>query len=162
MLAVGLIGLTSCGEGEKKAPEPTPAPTETPTETPTAVSDTARVTISGDDKMQFDLKEITVNEGQVVELTLKHVGTMAAAAMGHNFVLLSNDISLEDFATEAIQAKATDYIPAGEKAVIAHTKVIGGGETDVITFTAPAKGSYDFLCSFPGHYGTMHGTFIVK
>jgi azurin len=38
--------------------------------------------------------------------------------------------------------------------VIAHTKTIGGETTD-IEFTAPAKGTYDFLVFFPGHHATM-------
>jgi azurin len=33
--------------------------------------------------------------------------------------------------------------------VIAHTQKPFGGETTDIEFTAPAKGTYDFLCSFP-------------
>ena len=40
--------------------------------------------------------------------------------------------------------------------------MIGGGETDVIEFPAPEKGTYEFLCSFPGHYGMMKGKFIVE
>ncbi|MEM6771051.1 MAG: plastocyanin/azurin family copper-binding protein, partial [Bacteroidota bacterium] len=27
---------------------------------------------------------------------------------------------------------------------------------------APAAGEYDFICTFPGHYGVMKGKFIVE
>ena len=40
--------------------------------------------------------------------------------------------------------------------------MIGGGQTTSITFTAPAAGTYDFICSFPGHSGLMKGKFIVE
>ena len=66
------------------------------------------------------------------------------------------------FAEEALKAKATDYIPEDQSNVIAHTKLVGGGESTTITFHAPEKGTYDFICSFPGHYSMMKGKFNVE
>jgi azurin len=40
--------------------------------------------------------------------------------------------------------------------------MIGGGEQTTITFDAPEKGVYDFICSFPGHVALMQGKFIVE
>ena len=40
--------------------------------------------------------------------------------------------------------------------------MIGGGESDTITFDAPEPGTYIFICSFPGHYQLMMGEFIVS
>jgi azurin len=80
--------------------------------------------------------------------------------MGHNFVLLTKGTDIAKFATAAMNAKATEYIPS--KGVIAHTKLIGGGESTTIKFTVSAKGTYDFICSFPGHYAMMKGKFIVE
>ncbi|HRN94472.1 MAG TPA: plastocyanin/azurin family copper-binding protein, partial [Chitinophagales bacterium] len=85
------------------------------------------------------------------------------AAMGHNFVLLAQGTDLAKFATAAVAAKDNDYIPADlASSVIAHTKTIGGGETTEVEFPAPAAGTYDFLCSFPGHSAMMKGKFIVE
>jgi azurin len=57
------------------------------------------------------------------------------------------------------------YLKDGDARVIAHTKVIGGGETDSVTFDVsrldPAE-KYGFFCSFPGHIGMMKGTVTVK
>lgn len=123
----------------------------------------AIVVLNGDDNMKFNLKEIKVKEGQTVKLTLNHTGKAPLMAMGHNFVLLAQGTSFSDFSMAAMNAKENDYIPKDmESAVIAHTKTIGGGESDTIEFTAPAKGEYDFLCSFPGHSGMMKGKFIVE
>lgn len=124
--------------------------------------DTVRITLNSNDKMQFDKAVIKVHEGQTVVLTLHHTGTMPAMAMGHNFVLLTNGTSISKFAMEAMKAKENDYIPADQSNVIAHTGLIGGGESDTITFKAPKKGTYDFLCSFPGHYSIMKGKFHVQ
>ncbi|HEV7382873.1 MAG TPA: azurin [Dyadobacter sp.] len=121
------------------------------------------IVIKGSDAMQFDLKEIKVKAGQKVKLTLTHSGKLAKAAMGHNFVLLKAGTDVASFGSKAAAARETEYIPKSEAAsIIAHTKLVGGGESDTITFTAPKKGTYTYICSFPGHYALMKGTFIVE
>ena len=123
----------------------------------------AELTIEGNDMMQFDLKAMEVFAGQKVRLTLKHVGQMPAETMGHNWVLLVQGTDKADFASQSMTAKDTDYIAPSELSkVIAHTKIIGGGEETTIEFDAPAEGTYEFICSFPGHYALMNGTFTVK
>jgi azurin len=82
--------------------------------------------------------------------------------MGHNFVLLKSGVDIIVFGGKAATAKDTEYIPDSGVDVIAHTKLIGGGETAVVEFDAPEAGTYDFLCSFPGHYAIMKGKFIVE
>ncbi|MOA50824.1 Azurin precursor [compost metagenome] len=45
--------------------------------------------------------------------------------------------------------------------MIAHTKVVGGGESDSVTFEVAklkAGEQYMFFCSFPGHAALMKGT----
>jgi len=121
------------------------------------------IVIKGSDAMQFDIKEIKVKAGQKVKLTLTHSGKLAKAAMGHNFVLLKPGVDVAAFGSKAAAARETDYIPKSEEAnILAHTKLVGGGESDTITFTAPKKGTYTYICSFPGHYALMKGTFIVE
>jgi|SRR5690606_26197899 len=142
-----------------------PAATEAPAETTTAAAsdEVVELTISGTDQMQFDKKELRVKAGQKVRLTLTHSGTMAKNAMGHNWVLLKEGVDLAAFGQKAATAMDNDYIPASEEgSIIAHTKMLGGGESDTIEFTAPAKGSYEYLCSFPGHYALMRGVLIVE
>ena len=121
------------------------------------------IVIKGSDAMQFDLKEIKVKAGQKVKLTLTHSGKLAKAAMGHNWVLLKPGTDVAAFGSKAAAARETDYIPKSEEAnILAHTKLVGGGESDTIEFTAPKKGKYTFICSFPGHYALMKGDFIVE
>jgi len=69
---------------------------------------------------------------------------------------------MANFAIAAMGAVDTDYVPADSKEVIAYTKIIGGGESVTITFDTPEKGTYDFLCTFPGHFALMQGKFIVE
>ncbi|MFD0893247.1 azurin [Luteolibacter ambystomatis] len=133
---------------------------------PVAIAEDAKVELTGNDAMQFSSKAFDVTAGQSVSLTLKHIGKLPKAAMGHNVVILKSGTVVATFATKAMTAKDTDYIPgdAESKAqIVAHTKTIGGGESDTVTFTAPTEpGSYPFLCTFPGHFAVMQGVMTVK
>lgn len=127
------------------------------------VKQTKTIVIKGTDAMQFDLKEIKVKAGQKVKLTLVHAGKLAKTAMGHNWVLLKPGVDVAAFGSKAAAARETEYIPKSEEAsIIAHTKLVGGGESDTVEFTAPKKGTYTYICSFPGHYALMKGTFVVE
>lgn len=43
------------------------------------------------------------------------------------------------------------------------TKTISGGQTDVVEFTAPSSGTYNFFCSIPGHRASgMEGALKVE
>ena len=121
------------------------------------------VNMTGSDKMQFNLKQIDVAAGRTIKLNLKHTGTMPVAAMGHNFVLLKAGTDVAAFGGKAAASKATGYIPASEQgSIIASTKLVGGGESTSIEFPAPPAGTYDYICTFPGHYALMRGKLIVK
>lgn len=118
------------------------------------------IIINANDQMRFDTNEIKVKAGEKVKITLNHTGKLPKNVMGHNFVLLTKGTDVATFATAAMNEKGNDYIPS--TGVITHTKVIGGGESTTIEFMAPKKGTYDFICSFPGHYAMMKGKFIVE
>lgn len=159
----------SCGGGEQSATEEGSTATapkkeaEAPkAKAPASTGEVVEITLTGNDQMQYDQVYLKVKAGSKVKLTLKHVGSMAATVMGHNFVLLKKGTNMATFAQEAVAAKDTDYVPADSDAVIANTKMLGGGEEVTIEFDAPAKGTYDYLCSFPGHYGVMKGKLVVE
>ncbi|MEJ0084868.1 MAG: azurin [Pseudomonadota bacterium] len=122
-----------------------------------------KVEITGTDSMQFDKKEIAVAaDCTSVELTLKHSGKLPAQAMGHNWVL-SKTADMQGVVNDGLGASfAANHIKPGDARVIAHTKIIGGGQTDVVTFPTAAlkKGeAYSFFCTFPGHSALMKGAF---
>jgi len=167
MLVLTAIAMVSCGEKKEKEQidlnDNSAGTTESVTEEKsTQDENVVEITITGNDQMQYDLKEMKVKAGQTVRVTLKHIGKMDKNVMGHNWVLLTNGTDVPEFGALAGAAKATDYIPAGTDKVIAHTKLLSGGESDTIEFVAPAAGTYDFMCSFPGHYALMKGKFIVE
>jgi azurin len=114
------------------------------------------VTILADDKMRFDVTAIEAAPGQKIVVTFKNVGTTPKFSMGHNFVLLDktvNEQNVTKFLDAASTEAAHDYVPPGSKEVLAHSKLLGPGETDTVTFNAPyVPAQYLYLCSFPGHY----------
>jgi azurin len=87
---------------------------------------------------------------------------MPIQAMGHNLVILQKGTVVADFARLASNERGSGYVPTGSKSVIAATKLIGGGQSSTITFKVPSKGTYDFICTFPGHFSMMKGKIIVE
>ena len=118
------------------------------------------VILNSNDQMKFDKKIIKVNSSEKVTLTLNHTGRFPVSSMGHNFVLLKKGVDVNNYALKAAGARNSEYIPDGDNE-LAYTKMLGGGESDTITFDAPEPGTYIFICSFPGHYQLMMGEFIV-
>jgi len=116
--------------------------------------------IESSDQMRFNVTELTVKSGETINLTLVHTGNLPKVAMGHNWVLLEKGTDVRSFALSAMKEKDNEYIPSSN--VLVATSLIGGGEETSITFTAPSPGEYDFICSFPGHYGLMKGKLIVE
>ena len=111
---------------------------------------------------------INATPGQQVKLTLKNIGSMPIEAMGHNFVLLKAGVKYKDFAERCGAAKggtvANGYLPAGvEGDILVKTKMLGPGEEETIEFTLPTEpGTYDFVCTYQGHWGKMHGVFAIS
>lgn len=169
LLVVFVAALAmSCGDNKKKDETPTntigaPKVEERTTTETTNDNAVADITITGNDQMKYDKNEIRVKAGQKVRLTLKHVGKMDKSVMGHNWALLAQGADMAEIGQAAASAEKSDYIPDDYKdQILEHTKMLGGGESDTIEFEAPAPGTYDFMCTFPGHYALMQGKFIVE
>lgn len=161
MALLALVSIVSCKDNAKTN---TAESTETHQHQEEVEKDTRfKVEIGSNDQMQFDKNELKVPVGEPIVLTLKHNGKMDKSVMGHNFVLLKQGIDFQAFAEKAALASDTNYVPVDEEGnVLAHTKVIGGGESDTIEFTITEAGKYEFLCTFPGHYAIMRGVLIAE
>jgi azurin len=120
------------------------------------------VDIEGNDAMQFNVKSIEVAKTcKQFTVNLKHPGKLAKNVMGHNWVLTTT-ADMQGAATDGMAAGLpNEYVKVGDTRVIAHTKVIGAGETTSVTFDVSklaADGDYSYFCSFPGHWAIMKGT----
>ena len=116
------------------------------------------VDIAGNDQMQFDKKEITVSKScKQFTVNLKHPGKLAKNVMGHNWVL-TKTADMQGAVNDGMAAGLPPTTSKDDARVIAHTKVIGGGESDSVTFDVSklaAGQDYTYFCSFPGHFAMM-------
>jgi azurin len=167
---IGLFFIVGCGKDKKGTSDQKKeiktvqkVVTSSAEETASMSADgVVHIEIRSDDSMKFDVKKIVVKAGQKVKLTLTHSGRLDKRIMGHNVVILNKGTRLSSFASKAAASRDNDFIPAETTEVIAHTKMIGGGETTTVEFTAPEAGIYDYICSFPAHYALMKGKFVVE
>ncbi|WP_213153588.1 azurin [Pseudomonas carnis] len=125
-----------------------------------------KVTVDSTDQMSFNTKEIAIDKSCkqfTVELT--HSGNLPKNVMGHNWVL-TTEANMQPVATDGMAAGIDkDYLKAGDERIIAHTKIIGAGEKDSVTFDVSklkADEKYSFFCSFPGHISMMKGAVVLK
>ncbi|MBI1316845.1 azurin [bacterium] len=154
--------LVACGQAETPSPDASETASETPV---TPVHDGPRLfRIEANDQMKYNLEMIEVQAGEAIQLTLVNVGSMPVEAMGHNWTLLAKDVDADAYAMEAMKYKDNGYqVPDQTDNVLITTKILGPGEEETIAFTVPTEpGPYKFLCTFPGHYGSMKGILFVK
>ncbi|MGK6352136.1 plastocyanin/azurin family copper-binding protein [Parapedobacter sp. DT-150] len=172
-VVAGAVFISACGGNQTKDESASSADTtETTATTPSpdanipgldTVAVSNEIALVGNDLMKFDKTLFRVTAGQPVKLTLTNAGEMPKESMGHNVVVVQPGTDLPAFGGEAIKAADTEYIPATfASSIIAHTKLLGPGESDTIEFTLADKGVYLFLCSFPGHYGIMQGKIVAE
>jgi len=168
-VVAGAVFIAACGGNQTKeeSADTTTATTEAAPDVNIPGLDTVAVSnelsLEGNDLMKYNKTLFRVKAGQAVKLTFKNVGEMPKESMGHNVVILQPGTDLPAFGGEAIKAPDTEYIPVTfASSIIAHTKLLGPGETDAIEFTLDQKGVYPFVCSFPGHYGVMQGKIVAE
>ncbi|MBT2375029.1 azurin [Pseudomonas fluorescens] len=124
------------------------------------------VTVDSTDQMSFNTKEITIDKScKKFTVNLEHSGSLPKNVMGHNWVL-SKTADMAGIAADGMGAGIDkNYLKDGDTRVIAHTKIIGAGEKDSVTFDVSklaAGESYEFFCSFPGHNSMMKGAVVLK
>lgn len=128
-------------------------------------SDEEGITVGEQYGNEYELLEITASPGEELRITLEVRSQIPATAMSHNFAVLDQSTDVGQFINQSAAAPDNGYIAvAFEDNIIVSTRMIGGGESDTIQFTVPEEpGEYEFVCSFPGHYGAgMRGVLIVE
>jgi azurin len=124
---------------------------------------TDTIQLKANETMRFDKELFRVRSGKTIRLILKNTSVKSSLSMMHNVVILKSGLDIADFADLARKAKNEQYIPSSlSSLIIAHTKLVSGGESDKVEFMIPHPGVYDFFCSFPGHWGTMQGKIVAE
>ena len=131
-----------------------------------AASDAAiNVEITASDQMKFNVTRIDARAGQTVRIQLTNNGNLPKEVMGHNWVLLKAGIDANAYASAAMSAGKENYEPKSlADQVLASVPLLGPKRQGEVTFNAPTTpGTYQYLCSFPGHcLAGMRGQLVVK
>ena len=120
----------------------------------------AEIVLESELGMKYKQKYLTTTPGAKVKFTFRNPDDME-----HNFVLTSGKMGDKVGLAAAdlgLQGPAIGYIPDMPE-VLVHTKLVPPETEDTIYFTAPTKpGTYEYICTVPGHYVVMRGVLVVK
>jgi len=174
MVGLAVLGLFSAMNGDQRSyaldravpyeEHEAAHATTTPGTGDTAGSETAPVAAgpievgAKGNELTFDTTSLTASSGSEVTITFTNPSTVNT----HNLVIV------EDGTKDAVSTDGTvagpdnNWVKPGDSRVIANTILAGPGETQDVSFPAPAPGTYQFVCTFPGHNFTMFGDFVVN
>lgn len=110
--------------------------------------------------LKYDIEEIRVKAGSKVKLSFNNNDDML-----HN-LLIVNPGKADEIGNMALQlglqGQEKGYIPESED-ILFHTTLLQPHASDVIYFEVPNKpGTYQYVCTFPGHAQVMRGVLIVE
>ncbi|MCS7088371.1 MAG: plastocyanin/azurin family copper-binding protein [Thermoflexales bacterium] len=152
-LLSGAALLAACGGGGE-------AQQQQPQQPAAQQAVTLEISTKGNE-LYYDKNELRAPAGSKITLVFKNAADPNSGLL-HNWVLVRPGTA-DAVANDGIAAgEANGYLKPGDNRVLAHTKMIKPGESDTITFDAPPAGSYDYICTFPGHAVLMRGKLIIQ
>lgn len=112
--------------------------------------------VEGNTALKFAPETITAKAGAPISVNFKN---SASAGLQHNWVLVQP--GKENDVATAAAGKGGDA--TGVEGVITTGKVLDGGASETINVPAQQAGSYQYICTVPGHYQSgMKGTLTVQ
>ncbi len=164
---ISLVSITlwSCGSGtsdgfsNEEPKELTTAPAKVIT--PINENDTIFIQALGANmsSMRFDIKTLKVPANKEITVVLENAGT--DPIMPHNIVFIQEGTA-NDVGQAGIKFKENAYVNPEDENVIASSPIAQMGEKVYFSFTTPDAGDYEFICSYPGHWGKMKGKFVTE
>ena len=110
------------------------------------------------DALEFSKSTLSADSGSQVTLTF----TNGSSVNQHNWVLVQTGTKDGVAAAGTNAGPGSGWIPPGDDRVIAAIGLLNPGDSEKVSFTAPAPGTYQCVCTFPGHNSSMFGDFTVK
>jgi len=110
------------------------------------------------DALKFSTEALSAETGSQVTVNFNN----GSSVNQHNWVLVQNGTK-DAVATDGTAAgPGAAWVKPGDERVIVSSGLLNPGGSEAVTFTAPAAGTYQFVCTFPGHNFTMFGDFTVN
>jgi len=165
-IAIAVMLFASCNSSNtssSNAPVAYTAPAATtpsynPKVDPAAPVSSINLEVDGNtmDVIHFSPDKLTLKAGTTAKIHFKN--NSVDEAMQHNFVLIY-DSTGQAVATAAIPVP--NHLPNSESILFGIPSIKPGKDT-TFEFAAPPAGTYQFICTYPGHYPKMVGTLIVQ
>ena len=115
------------------------------------------------EQMRYDIAQLTVEAGKPFEIIFENMD-----AMPHNLVIVKPGTrqkvaeSVQTAKPDKLDKQGRAYVPEKDADVIAATKLVEPGQKETIKVSAPGEpGEYEYVCTFPGHWGIMWGKLSV-
>ncbi len=109
-------------------------------------------------ELAFEPQSLSVPANSLIQLSFANKSS--AAGMLHNFVLVELGAG-QEIATAGIKAGPDNNFLPNDKRIVFSTQVLDLGEQVIVEFKSPKKGSYHYICTYPGHFPKMIGRFNV-
>ena len=120
---------------------------------------TLEISVDGD-ALRFDKDRLEVAEGTEVALCFTNDSSVSNGNQ-HNWILVQAG-KKDDVVQRGSQHPENGWVQPEDPDVIARTKLLFPEEKDQARFTAPQPGTYQFVCTFPGHNASgMSGVFVI-
>ncbi|WP_235296973.1 plastocyanin/azurin family copper-binding protein [Portibacter marinus] len=118
------------------------------------------VEIGTEPGLKYDIKEFTVKAASKIKLVFNNDDDML-----HNLLIVKPNTA-DQVGKAAVdlglQGMEKGYVPDSDN-VLYHTNLMQPHTSDAIYFTAPTQpGTYQYVCTFPGHASIMRGVMIVR
>lgn len=145
---------------EKAAAAPTASTSKRTTKMPSDWDKPDQViTVGTKPGLKFSLDAMQVKAGSKVKLVFNNNDDMT-----HNLVIVKPG-TIEEVGKMALdlglKGPEMNYVPNTDK-VLYYTSLLQPNQSEGIYFTAPSEpGDYAFVCTYPGHFTIMNGTFKV-
>jgi azurin len=109
----------------------------------------------------FDKTELTAKRGEVIRLRFKNESDPKYHYQ-FSWVLTKPGKAGEVILQADRAGTQQNFIPKTDD-VLAASRLIGAGETDIVMFRAPSEpGDYPYICTFPGQGQAMRGTLKIE
>lgn len=155
----GMTVLAACG-GNSAPAQPTSSSQSGQSGQSTGGEVKLAIGSAGNDS-RFDNETLEAPAGSKITLTFKNNANADSAKL-FNWVLVQPGKQLLVVNDGLMEGEANGFIKPNDPNVIAATKLLKPGESETITFDAPAPGQYPYVSTYPGFYTRMRGVLTVK
>ncbi len=115
------------------------------------------------EQLHYDTARLVVEAGKPFEVIFLNVD-----AIPHNLVFVQPGTmqavaeAVQTQAPDKLDSKGRSYVPENDPRILNATKMIEAGKSETLKMTAPtSEGTYQYVCTFPGHWSIMKGELIV-